>query len=369
MIYTPSVLASVVSLTVFGFAAATKPFSFVAIGDWGGAALSTQNSDNVYAVANQMAITASANEAQFVLNVGDNFYWCGIQNTTDYLIETDFVNAYSNASLQIPWWSTLGNHEYGYNVSAQIDYSNVNPLWHMPNRYYYTRMQLEGENYMTMIVLDTTPCVSGYRGTDASNYDPCGTDYPTCSLSDGDDDFQGECYFHTNVITQDCNLQYTWFQDVLDNHVPSHDWLLVVGHHPIDELDVVDFTSAMQKHGFSIYINGHTHLLNQYTLDNAGAYVTTGAGAMVNTPDQQQGVTRAKRMGLSNEQIERAKVVEGAGVGATHTYQTVYTNTIAGFTSHTFNSDYTRLTTDYISYAGDVVHTFTVNKGGKIVQT
>lgn len=308
------------------------------------------------------------------------------RNTSDALIQIDFVDPYSNASLQIPWWSTLGvscirfylfcllifvslqNHEYGYNVTAQVDYTNVNPLWHMPNRYYHTRMQLEGDNYMTMIVLDTTPCYSGYRGTDSDSYDPCSSEYPTCSLDDGDDDFEGECQFHTNVISQDCNLQYTWFQDVLNNHVPNNDWLLVVGHHPIDELDVQDFTAAMQKHGFSIYINGHTHLLNQYSLDGSGAYVTTGAGSMVNTPDQEQGVTKAKRQGLSNiKQTVRNK--EDGSVAATHSYETVWTKTVAGFTAHTFNSDYTRLTTDYITYSGDVVHTFTINKGGKIVSS
>lgn len=49
------------------------------IGDWGGAAVDTQYYNNVYAVAAQMDTTAQASSAKFVVNTGDNFYWCGIQ--------------------------------------------------------------------------------------------------------------------------------------------------------------------------------------------------------------------------------------------------------------------------------------------------
>ena len=36
-----------------------------------------------------------------------------------------------------------------------------------------------------------------------------------------------------------------------------------------------------RDHGFDLYLNGHVHTLTQYTLDGKGAYVTSGAGAMV----------------------------------------------------------------------------------------
>ena len=34
--------------------------------------------------------------------------------------------------------------------------------------------------------------------------------------------------------------------------MPEEDRLVVVGHHPIDEANVEDFTSALEDHGFSI---------------------------------------------------------------------------------------------------------------------
>jgi len=58
---------------------ASGQYSFLAVGDWGGAALGGHYITNVDAVAKQMADTATANNAKFVVNTGDNFYWCGIQ--------------------------------------------------------------------------------------------------------------------------------------------------------------------------------------------------------------------------------------------------------------------------------------------------
>lgn len=67
-----------------------------------------------------MIKTATSLSPAFLINTGDNFYWCGIQNTTDFQVETDWVMPYSDSSLNFPWYSILGNHEYGYNVDAQV---------------------------------------------------------------------------------------------------------------------------------------------------------------------------------------------------------------------------------------------------------
>ena len=57
----------------------TSDFTFLTLGDWGGAALGGQDLINVNAVAAQMAIDAKSYDAKFIVNTGDNFYWCGIQ--------------------------------------------------------------------------------------------------------------------------------------------------------------------------------------------------------------------------------------------------------------------------------------------------
>ena len=55
--------------------------------------------------------------------------------------------------MKVPWYGVLGNHEYGYNVSAQLDLTNSYPNWVMPDRYYVKRVQLSSSNHLTMIFL------------------------------------------------------------------------------------------------------------------------------------------------------------------------------------------------------------------------
>ena len=223
---------------------------------------------------------------------------------------------------------------------------------------------------------------------------------PTCSLSGGDDDFEGKCNFHQNIMKQSCDTQYAWFKRALNN-VPANDWLIVVGHHPADEINVRDFTSLMQNRGFSIYFNGHAHTLTQYTIDGSGAYVTSGAGSLVNTPDQSGELMKRKLAGDKNIFMKElqdgssapmsAMEWYGGGYGGStgyggwgtwggssgssssssggHSYQTVWNKKVAGFTLSTFSADFTQLTTQFISYNGQVLKSFTVSKSGAVLQS
>ena len=73
-----------------------------------GAALDDQHKKNVYSVAKQLNTTATSVRAKFLINTGDNFYWCGIQNTSDFQIQTDFLEPYDYPSLKLKWYSSLG---------------------------------------------------------------------------------------------------------------------------------------------------------------------------------------------------------------------------------------------------------------------
>mmetsp|Transcript_83243 Transcript_83243/g.258459 ORF Transcript_83243/g.258459 Transcript_83243/m.258459 type:complete len:346 (+) Transcript_83243:129-1166(+) len=216
--------------------------------------------------------------------------------------------------------------------------------WYLPARYYTKRVKLAAEQHLTFVVLDTSPCVSAYRASSKERWDPCGSEFPTCSPIE-----EGPCRFHENVLAQDCSAQHAWFKAQLAA-VEKGDWLIVVGHHPADEMDVEDFVSPLQARGFDLYLNGHVHILQQYTVDGGGAYVTSGAGAMVRTADQQTD--------------PRCAAAEASGQAAGgHSYQSVWSQKVAGFTLHTFDADFATLRTDFVSYTGEVLHSLTVSKG------
>lgn len=346
------------------FPLAAAQFSFITLGDWGGALPGEYQPSKPYAknvkdVAAQMATTAESSGAKFIVNTGDSFYWCGIENTSDYQVQEDWIKPYSATSLQIPWYGVLGNHEYGYNVDAQIALGKIYKNWVIDARYFTKRLPLEGSNYMSMIFLDSSPCVQEYRSSSKSGWDPCG-EFPTCSLSGGSDDFEGPCKFHENILSQDCGAQLAWFKKALAA-VPADDWLVVVGHHPAQEMDVEDLTSAMQEHGFDLYLNGHVHTLGQYTVDGKGAYVTSGAGSLVMSRDQLPG---------TEAQCRTYNMSHGLGVDQSaqgHRQEKVFTARSSGFTLHTFSNDFSSLTTDFLDASGSKLHSFTVKKGSSAV--
>jgi hypothetical protein len=350
----------VVALAVLAVAAAK--YSFLSVGDWGGAATTDAYRSNQYAVADRMAAVINVTDAQFIVNTGDNFYWCGIQNTSDFQVQETFVKPYKDISTDITWYSILGNHEYAYDVQSQVDLMDILPNWFMPARYYSVRRELAPGQYMTFIALDTNPCIKKYRANSSKGWDPCGS-HPTCSPLNTDDDFEGACLFHDHIMTQSCTEQFEWFKKALEQ-TPKDDWLIISGHHPGDEIDEEPFTQYMIEHGFSLYLNGHTHILNQYTINKKGAWVTTGAGSLTETSDQLEHVTVAKTEGIDID-VEGNNVVTGEHLrsrGLEH--RTVWVGKVAGFTLHTWNDDFSALKTEFIADNGEVWHAFESDKEG-----
>ena len=65
-------------------------------------------------MAAAMAAVAAQAEPVFVLNVGDNFYPHGLSSVDDEQFTRSFTSVYNQtALLGVPWYSVLGNHDYG----------------------------------------------------------------------------------------------------------------------------------------------------------------------------------------------------------------------------------------------------------------
>lgn len=308
-------------------------FNFVTIGDWGGANVDADHQRHALEVSSQLA--AFSEKSKFVINVGDNHYYAGVESVSDPLWKIDFEDVYTSPNLMIPWYSVLGNHDYGVNPQAQVDYhSPNNDRWQMPARYYTQRFEVgERSNgkmkHATFVFLDTSPCVKGYRGDDPEKYTPPPKKAPE---------------FHNNIMTQSCGDQYQWLKGILADLESTHEWVIVVGHHPIDQVDVKDFQSLLGGSPMSVYLTGHLHRLRSFTYDGHPhqSHILSGAGCMIKNDAI-----------FSNHSLYGEKSVD-------------FEAEVAGFTKHTFVSDFQKLRTDFIDKHGQILYSVhTENKNEK----
>jgi len=314
-----------------------RDINILSLGDWGTASLGGYHLRNAESTSYAMKIYASEYKPKIILNTGDNFYYCGIKNTNDPQITDDYVKLFGNIGL--PWYNTLGNHDYGFNPAAQLELNKTIPNWIMDNRYYHRRIILSNIT-LNIIVLDTNPCINDYRENDRSKWDPCNIQYPTCSP------VPGECMFHENIIAQDCKTQLDWFNTTISS-IPPTEWVFVLGHHKADEVDTENFLSIINSNRVHLYLNGHNHNLEHYSIDDNSKYITTGAAGMViigNNP---------------NNRVKLHKTSSNFNFREHHV-KSIWSKIITGFTSHTFTDYGTKVRTDFWDTNQKILHSFTV---------
>jgi hypothetical protein len=126
-------------------------------------------------IANAKGGGGGGDGVAFILNTGDNFYYCGIQNTSDPQINEDYTTLFGG--MGVTWYHSLGNHDYGFSPEAQLLLNETIPEWIMDGRYYHRRIELPRDSgtgiIINIIVLDTNPCVKDY--TVPRLFTHCGT--------------------------------------------------------------------------------------------------------------------------------------------------------------------------------------------------
>jgi len=340
-----------------------RDIRILSVGDWGSAALGGYHLRNAENTADAMKIYAKEYNPKLILNTGDNFYYCGIHNTSDPQVNADYVELFGNIGL--PWYNTLGNHDYGFNPDAQLALNQTIPMWNMDARYYHKRVVLDTNTdtdtntneslVLNIIVLDTNPCIADYRGDDRAKWDPCSIQYPTCAP------MEGECMFHENIIQQDCKAQLDWFNATLSSinagNSNNTEWVFVLGHHKADEIDVEDFQDILNSNRVHLYLNGHNHNLEYYSIDGQAKYMTTGAGGMVIIGGGSGGV-----------KLHKTSSNFGKGHGHNHHHdhrdhqvKSVWSKIVTGFTSHTFMEKGTKVKTEYWDTNQNMLYDFTIS--------
>ena len=320
---------------LFVSSTAAEQVNVLSVGDWGSAALGGYHLKNAEATASALQHYVSQYGPKLVLNPGDNFYYCGIQNGSDPQINEDFISLFG--SIRVPWYNALGNHDYGFNPDAQLLLNETVPTWIMDGRYYHRRVELAPSMILNIIVLDTNPCVADYRGNDRAKWDPCGLQYPTC------EPVAEKCRFHENILEQQCKPQLEWFNHTLDSIDAENEWVFVVGHHKANEIDVENFQELLGDNRVHLYINGHAHNLEHYSIDGNAKYLTSGAGGMV-----------IGHMLRENETTTLHKPGERV--------HSVWLKIVTGFTSHTFMNDNSKVVTEFWDTNQNVIYNMTISR-------
>ena len=230
---------------------------FIVMGDWG-----MQGAPAQVQVARQMDNLAAKTTIDFIVTTGDNFYPFGVNSVDDPLWQKNFEAVYSLPHIRdIPWYLTLGNHDYFGDYQAEIDYGKTHPNWILPAEYYAKDFKLGNNLLARLIFADSNPYINEYR------------DHP------------GQ--YH-GIDREDPEVQTKWLEQQLKNNVPT--WKIVIAHHPlytsgahgnINEL-IQAWSELFQRYTVNAYFAGHDHHLEHLrSTGTTNFFITGGGGARV----------------------------------------------------------------------------------------
>eukprot|EP01064_Diplonema_japonicum_P037767 TRINITY_DN895_c6_g1_i1.p1 TRINITY_DN895_c6_g1~~TRINITY_DN895_c6_g1_i1.p1 ORF type:complete len:356 (+),score=39.73 TRINITY_DN895_c6_g1_i1:80-1069(+) len=259
---------SILLMTMAGMATAADSMSFLAIGDWGGMGdghpTSPGEVDNNKGMG---SVAETLGDMQFVLALGDNFYFEGIQgDVTSDRFDSTFENVFTSPNLQVPWYVCAGNHDHYGNVTAEIEYTKFSKRWTFPSLWYTFSEQFTtpaGKTVTTQVIYIDTYTFSGMSFHDHDTHEF----------------IQGKGPPDVKLAGQ----QLQWLEQEMAKS--TADYLWVAGHYPIysqcshgptAEL-VQDVLPLLTKYNASGYLSGHDHCLGHFEVDNK-ALVLSGAG-------------------------------------------------------------------------------------------
>jgi len=226
-------------------------------------------------VAAQMLAKAATAKPRFILNGGDNFYFggidvdCGqpmdtIHARTKLQFDNVFEKMYAGADMDIPWFSVLGNHDYGGRKftaawDQQIAYtwtSNATHRWFLPAQYWHQRVNYPTKGFsVDIFMIDTCKADAKPWQTD-QGHNVCGTfnsAYASCAKAGGPTN-RVSCMDWFNSMWAD---QDKWLNEKLSKS--DADWKIIVTHFPPEGIFTSWIKDLTTKYGVDLYVGSHRH--------------------------------------------------------------------------------------------------------------
>mmetsp|Transcript_13078 Transcript_13078/g.46501 ORF Transcript_13078/g.46501 Transcript_13078/m.46501 type:complete len:683 (+) Transcript_13078:34-2082(+) len=302
------------------------PHHVFAIGDWGGVLLknggvvvpaddrsTTFKNHRTFVsgvddcaqqnVAQAMAGRALASQPDYVLNVGDNFYWggyatkCGAPpyqtNDASGQWKTVYEEMYRGPGLDgKQWLGVLGNHDYGgwmftmgWDQAISYTWSTNLPTstgrWFTPAQYYSGKVRYP-DFAVEYFFLDNNMFDAFHPDEQPSNN--------ICS-SAHNLEYGATCGATGPTSPEDCfawfarlwEAEKTWLDDSLDRS--TADWQVIVVHFPPEgSWGEVFFARLAQTYGIDLIVAGHRHRqsfrYDDGPLGPTGVLVTGGGGGI-----------------------------------------------------------------------------------------
>ncbi|EFJ08246.1 hypothetical protein SELMODRAFT_132000, partial [Selaginella moellendorffii] len=238
--------------------------NFLVIGDWGRNGFYNQS-----LVASQMGRVGELLDIDFVISVGDNFYNTGLTGVKDPKFTTSFSRIYTAPSLQKPWYTILGNHDYMGDALAQLDpaMTQRDSRWYC-RREFELRRSLSCESSVDLFFIDTTPFIDEYWMPNATQT------FDWRGLAPRQEQLRSQVEASDAAFTLLASSRATW--------------KIVVGHHTMhsfgrhgDSVELLDqILPVLEAHDVDAYINGHDHCLEHIKhSDSKITFITSGAGS------------------------------------------------------------------------------------------
>eukprot|EP00440_Ansanella_granifera_P005062 gb/GFBE01005487.1/.p1 GENE.gb/GFBE01005487.1/~~gb/GFBE01005487.1/.p1 ORF type:complete len:438 (+),score=83.68 gb/GFBE01005487.1/:1-1314(+) len=286
-------------------------------------------------VAGQMQSWAAVLRPDYVLNVGDNFYWGGVngqcgRNPFEEGFQWSqwgpiFEDMYKGPGLDgVQWLGILGNHDYGGFVFTSAWDETLRYTWGFGTNRLHTGRWLTPAQYWQVKVWYTDFSID-YYFVDTNVYNTWDSDqqlnHNICSSLHNTNTSECEQTGPTSLancrdwFSQLWATERSWLKSRLSKS--TSDWQILVSHFP-PEYDAKFWRSLADEYGIDLMISGHRHyqqLMGAWDSENMVpglAWIISGGGGGITSDKVPEKYGQDDAYGFMDLEVSKTKILATA---------------------------------------------------------